>query len=145
MSNNRRYLFAPVVGIVLALGACGGSAGTSGSASAVTATESEFSIKLSTNSVHGGNVGIKVQNTGKANHELVVFRTDLNEASLPPGPDGRVDEKAPGVTHLDPEAEGVLPDKNKSITVDLAPGRYVVVCNLPGHYAQGMHAVLNVT
>jgi uncharacterized cupredoxin-like copper-binding protein len=30
------------------------------------------------------------------------------------------------------------------VTLDLAPGRYELVCNLPGHYAGGMHQVLVV-
>jgi uncharacterized cupredoxin-like copper-binding protein len=110
----------------------------------VTATQSEFSIMLSTTSVRSGSVRIKAQNQGKTEHELVVFRTDLPEAALPLGPDGKVDEEAKGITHLDPEAEGVAPGKTKSISVDMAPGRYVVICNLPGHYSQGMHAVITV-
>jgi len=136
----------PVVALALALSACGGSTGTqAGAKSSVTATQQEYSIKLSTESVKGGNVGIKVENTGKIEHELVAFRTDLDEAALPLGSDGKIDEKGEGITHLDPEAEGVAPGKNQSISVDLVPGRYVLVCNLPGHYQQGMHAVLTVT
>lgn len=147
MSNNRQSMLLAVAAIPLALGACGGSSAATRSegGNAVIATQQDFSIQLSTGSVKGGNVGIKVQNTGKTDHELVVFRTDLDEAALPLGPDGKVDEKGARITHLDPEAEGVAPGKDKSITVDLAPGRYVLVCNLPGHYKQGMHAVLTVT
>jgi uncharacterized cupredoxin-like copper-binding protein len=26
----------------------------------------------------------------------------------------------------------------KTLTADLKPGRYVLICNLPGHYAMGM-------
>ena len=146
VSKRRASMAVTLAVFGVALSACGGSTGTrSGGGSSVTATEQEFSITLSTGSVQGGNVGIKTRNTGKANHELVVFRTDLGEGALPLGPDGKVDEKGAGITHLDPEAEDVTPGKTKAITVDLAPGRYVLVCNLPGHYTQGMHAVLTVT
>ena len=31
------------------------------------------------------------------------------------------------------------------LTLDLAPGHYAVVCNLPGHYAMGMHQDFFVT
>ena len=30
-------------------------------------------------------------------------------------------------------------------TVDLKPGKYAVICNLPGHYAQGMYGSLTVS
>jgi uncharacterized cupredoxin-like copper-binding protein len=30
------------------------------------------------------------------------------------------------------------------LTVDLDPGNYVVICNIPGHYAAGMHAELTI-
>jgi uncharacterized cupredoxin-like copper-binding protein len=31
------------------------------------------------------------------------------------------------------------------LTLKLAPGHYAVVCNLPGHYASGMHQDFFVT
>ena len=33
----------------------------------------------------------------------------------------------------------------KTLTIDLAPGHYAFVCNLPGHYGQGMHTDFTVT
>ena len=78
-------------------------------------------------------------------HELVVFRTDLDEADLPLTADGdRVDESAAGLTKLEPEAEDVAPGDTARITLDLSQGtRFVVICNLPLHYTQGMHVVFN--
>jgi uncharacterized cupredoxin-like copper-binding protein len=37
------------------------------------------------------------------------------------------------------------PTTTKSITIDLKPGHYALVCNLPGHYGLGMHVDLTVT
>ena len=48
-----------------------------------------------------------------------------------------------GLTLLD-EVEDVTPGSQAELTVDLATGTYAVICNLPGHYAQGMHATLTV-
>jgi uncharacterized cupredoxin-like copper-binding protein len=32
----------------------------------------------------------------------------------------------------------------KTLTIDLAPGHYVFLCNLPGHYQSGMHVDVTV-
>ena len=37
------------------------------------------------------------------------------------------------------------PGATKALTLDLKPGTYLLVCNLPGHYAAGMWTVLTVT
>ena len=37
------------------------------------------------------------------------------------------------------------PGATKTITIDLKPGHYVLFCNLPGHYAAGMHQDFWVT
>jgi uncharacterized cupredoxin-like copper-binding protein len=42
------------------------------------------------------------------------------------------------------EIENILPRSSASLTVDLAPGTYLVICNLPDHYNQGMWTYLTV-
>jgi uncharacterized cupredoxin-like copper-binding protein len=87
-----------------------------------------------------------VHNAGTVAHEVVAFRTDLDEAALPLNAEGTgIDEKGAGITHIDPEAEDVQPGKAKTITLDLTAGRYVFLCNVPTHYTAGMHTVLTVT
>ena len=41
--------------------------------------------------------------------------------------------------------EGIAAGSAGWVTLDLAPGRYELVCNLPGHYAAGMYTLLTVT
>jgi uncharacterized cupredoxin-like copper-binding protein len=36
------------------------------------------------------------------------------------------------------------PGTTKTLTIDLAPGHYVFLCNLPGHYQSGMHVDVTV-
>lgn len=141
MERNRLLALAIPALFVSSLYGC-----SSGKDSGNTVTERDFSVQPSSSTVKAGTLTIKVKNSSKQEHELVVFRTDLAEAKLPLNADGdRVDEKAAGITHLDPEAEGVAPGKSKTITIDLPAGRYVFICNLAGHYGQGMHAVVTVS
>jgi uncharacterized cupredoxin-like copper-binding protein len=42
------------------------------------------------------------------------------------------------------EVEDLAPGKSATLSVNLTPGRYVLVCNIPGHYKHGMHASVTV-
>jgi uncharacterized cupredoxin-like copper-binding protein len=41
--------------------------------------------------------------------------------------------------------EDIAPGDASWVILALKPGRYEVVCNLPGHYAAGMYGELDVT
>ena len=76
-------------------------------------------------------------------HEMIVVAVDSPDAPLPYDYEtGRMAEdqiKSLGeVSDLRPNATGFL-------DVDLAPGSYLLICNVPGHYAAGMVADLTVT
>jgi uncharacterized cupredoxin-like copper-binding protein len=105
--------------------------------------EHDFGLATNTTSVSGGPVAFDITNQGPSSHELLAFRTDLPEDQLPLGPDGRINEDAiPKV--LDTQTD--LPaGSERDLSEPLAPGRYVLVCNLPGHYKLGMHTVITVT
>ena len=51
-------------------------------------------------------------------------------------------DKIAGETGEIPDVEA---DKTKSEEFELTPGKYVMFCNLPGHYAAGMYGTLTVT
>ena len=40
---------------------------------------------------------------------------------------------------------GITPGASSWVTIHLTPGRYELVCNLPGHYAAGMYTLLTVS
>lgn len=46
---------------------------------------------------------------------------------------------------MEHEKDLVQPGKNKTIEVDLKPGRYQVVCTVPGHREAGMTVTLEVS
>jgi uncharacterized cupredoxin-like copper-binding protein len=107
------------------------------------ATEKDFAIALDPASAKTGSISFEVNNEGPSTHEFVVFASDLAPDALPVGSDGNVDEEGDGVTHID-EIEDIGSGCQASLTLDLDAGNYVLICNLPGHYAAGMHAAFTV-
>jgi uncharacterized cupredoxin-like copper-binding protein len=93
-----------------------------------------------------GKTVITAPNVGAVEHEMVLFRTNMNPAKLPTEADGSVDEeKLDEVAEEGGEIADVEAGDTKSETFDLKPGKYVMFCNLPGHYALGMYGTLTVS
>ena len=122
-----------ILGLALLTASCGGDDGGVG------ATLADFSITLDSDSAPAGDVTFDVSNDAGQTHEFVVFQTDLAPDQLPTNEDGDVDEEGEGVTLVD-EIEDIEAGSSESLTVNLDAGSYVLICNLPGHYEQGMHA-----
>jgi uncharacterized cupredoxin-like copper-binding protein len=105
----------------------------------------DFTVDMGTTEVPAGHVAFSVFNRGPSTHEFLIVRTDLGSGNLPIGSDGlTVDEDS---AQLDPVKEDSELDIgiSRALVVDLAPGHYVLYCNLEGHYLGGMHASLVVT
>jgi uncharacterized cupredoxin-like copper-binding protein len=66
-----------------------------------------------------------------------------NAADALPTEHNEVKEHAAG--QLVDEAENIKPGRTAKLTVRLKPGRYILLCNLRGHYRGGMHAAFRVT
>lgn len=100
-------------------------------------------IHLDTGQVKAGSVRFDVHNAADNNlvHELVVLKTTLADNALPVR-NGQVPEQK---FRKMGEVEDVSPGASKRLTIKLTPGRYVLVCNKPGHYSMGMHSSLIVT
>src|SRR5258708_40048304 len=100
-------------------------------------------IKLDTSQVKTGTVTFEASNVSDASliHELVVLKTDVPADQLPVvnGKGSENQFKTMG------EVEDVAAGKSKRLTLKLPAGRYVLICNEPGHYAMGMRASLVVT
>jgi uncharacterized cupredoxin-like copper-binding protein len=112
----------------------------SASGGAVTARESEFKIELGATTATAGSVTFQINNAGTVVHEFVVMKTDLAADKLPVNAsEGVVSEDTAGLTVVD-EVEDIAVGTTPTLTVNLPAGHYVVICNLPAHYAGGMHA-----
>jgi len=108
---------------------------------------SHMYMKVDTLTVPAGPVTFNVVNEGVKTHEFVVLRTDTAAADFPivsfEGEKDRIDEDTAG-ENLG-ETGDMEAGTTKSLTIDLAPGHYALVCNLPGHYRMGMLADFQVT
>jgi uncharacterized cupredoxin-like copper-binding protein len=74
-----------------------------------------------------------------------MMRTDLDSGELPTAADGAAVEARvvkPGGMHGGDDHHGlyVQPGEQAKMTVNLPPGEYALICNLPGNCAGGMHA-----
>jgi uncharacterized cupredoxin-like copper-binding protein len=120
------------------------SNGSAGATLAIKMGDFFFAPKNAT--AKAGATTIEAPNEGSVEHELVVFKTNMNPATLPTDASGGVnEEKMDEVAGEAGEVADVEAGETKSGKFDLTPGKYVIFCNLPGHYAQGMYGTLTVT
>ena len=124
------------------------AASTGGGAAGSAALEikmDDYSFIPKDGQAKAGKTVITAPNVGAVEHEMVLFRTNMNPAKLPTEADGSVDEeKLDEVAEEGGEIADVEAGGSKSETFDLKPGKYVMFCNLPGHYALGMYGTLTV-
>jgi uncharacterized cupredoxin-like copper-binding protein len=131
---------AVAIGLVaLFLPAC-----SSGSDADSEATLTDYHIALDPATGSAGELTFGITNDAEQTHEFVVFKTDLPPDQLPTNEEGDVDEEGEGVEAID-EVEDIEGGADAELTVNLDAGSYVVICNLPGHYRQGMHAAFTVS
>jgi uncharacterized cupredoxin-like copper-binding protein len=118
-----------------------GRAGTLRNERVLRVTERDFRISAP-RVVAAGNLDLSVHNDGPDTHELIVVRA--NGKPLPLRRDGlTVDEDALRSRTV-ATLEGSSAGDGRSEQVHLPPGRYVLFCNMAGHYLGGMHTTLVV-
>lgn len=103
-----------------------------------------MSIRVDRSIVKAGAITFDVTNWSRSVlHEVLVISVDNPSAPLPYDyAQARVPEEQVKVLG---EAGDMQPNASKTLELTLAPGSYLLVCNVPGHYAAGMVAPLNVT
>ncbi|HXG35844.1 MAG TPA: plastocyanin/azurin family copper-binding protein [Dehalococcoidia bacterium] len=102
---------------------------------------SEWAVRPSETTAKAGPLTFSTRNAGTMEHELVVIKTDRDVNNLPMK-EGKVDEDAAG--REIGEIDRFNPGLTQSATFELSPGKYALICNIPGHYQAGMRAQLTV-
>jgi len=121
-----------------------------GTATTVAVTLQEWSVLPAPESAPAGNVTFEVTNNGPEDvHEFVVLKTDLDPGALPVDANGAVTEEGEGIEVVD-EIEDVTVGTTQELTVDMAAGKYVLLCNIydetekEAHYTMGMRTAFIV-
>ena len=105
-------------------------------------TERDFRISAP-RQVSSGNLLVSVANKGPDDHELIVVRAE-NAAHLPLRSDGLTVDEAKLRPVTEPGLEPGGPDSLRELRLELPRGRYVLFCNMSGHFMAGMHTTLVV-
>ncbi len=133
--------------LAAAIAGCGGSSApadtaavdssaseTPTDAGAVDVDLREWAVLPSKAQIDQGSVEFNAVNKGDVPHELVLLKTDTAAAALKTdGPEAEEEGNVAGV-------EDIAAGESKPLSADLRPGHYVLLCNLPGHYSDGMFA-----
>lgn len=116
-------------------------AGLGATATQVTITMGKgamFQTSVSPASAKAGRIAFTLVNMGDMRHEAVIIKTATRYDRLPVK--NSVASEKGRVGAITKVAGGT----RKKLTLTLAAGRYVIICNLPGHYQAGMRAPFTV-
>jgi len=115
----------------------------SASAGADTIGLSEWKVNV-VSTIPQGKTTFTITNAGTIQHELLVFKSDLAPAAYPTDAAGDITEDGAGITLLS-DGDNIDPGGSQTRTIDLAPGTYLFVCNIAGHFKAGMFTVVTVS
>ena len=133
-------LGSALVAVVFVVVACGGAPEGAPSGSQVIAEMTDYKITVNVPSVKAGKIKLGVRNIANMEHSFEVLKTDLAHDKLPvdgASAKAREDGKVGDIPSI---AAG----KSTAVTLDLAAGKYVFICNIAGHYQLGMHTGFTV-
>jgi uncharacterized cupredoxin-like copper-binding protein len=149
-----RWLFGLTVALLLAVGvlltgcdADDEAAQAESNGEVVQATLDDYTIALDQKTAKAGKVHFAISNKGDMEHEFVVVKTEMAPDAFPvedgkaAEPEAESEESGEG---QEMEVEDIAPGADASLDLDLEAGKYVLICNLPGHYEQGMRIAFTV-
>jgi len=100
----------------------------------------EYLITLNTPTVKAGVVKFGIRNLGTMVHDFDLIKTDLAPDKLPIDTASAKANTDGLVKQMITIAQG----RATTLDADLAPGHYVIICNVASHYQLGMRTELTV-
>ena len=143
-----RFLMG-VVPMAMGLMACGSDPTNSGPSAAdtvankITGSVYEWGVNVSAGKAKEGEVTFSIANFGSIPHEFIVVKTDFKPGEIPLGDNNRFDEEGEGIEAIDEIAEFEV-DSAQVLKVNLESGAYQLLCNIAGHYKNGMYIPFEV-
>ena len=104
----------------------------------------QMGISTDVSTVKAGKIDFEVVNDSNALvHEMLVVKVSSYNEALPyDNKDAKIVEDKT----LDfGEVSELEPGQSGNLTVNLKPGKYMLICNMPGHYKSHMYTNLQVT
>ncbi len=120
-----RHGFICAALLVLALGGCGSSASGGVSTDTIVLREYEIDPK---NAIVDRGTSLTVRNEGQIAHNLVIARGD--------DPLSRPDKLL--------STASFLGGKSRRMKINLSPGKYLMLCTVPGHRQLGQYGTITV-
>jgi uncharacterized cupredoxin-like copper-binding protein len=135
-----RTLLIALTLVAIIASACAAAPSDTSEAATLIADLSDYKIVIDHASIAAGHVVIGIRNHAAMAHEFKVIKTDLALDQLPvdggtakASEDGKVGELL-----------NITAGATRKLAVDLVPGKYVLICNVAGHYQLGMRVGLEV-
>ena len=136
---HRRFVFLVPV-LLLVVSACGAAPADTGEVPSLYVDMSDFKIATDHPTVASGHVVIGIRNHASMVHELKVIKTDLAADQLPvDGATAKAKEDGKSGELLN-----IAAGASRKLVLELGPGKYVLICNVAGHYQLGMRVGLEV-
>jgi uncharacterized cupredoxin-like copper-binding protein len=129
---------ALLLGIAVTVAACAGASENIPADVDVAVHMQDYKVILSVATVKAGTVRFGVRNEGGMEHSFELIKSDLPFDQLPTA-DAKVKEDG-----LVKQVRSLGVGKVSVVSADLAAGKYVIICNVAGHYQLGMRAALTV-
>jgi hypothetical protein len=135
--------FIAMVTLALAVTACGSDGNDAAetpngdaASSDISGSVNEWEVAVDATSAPAGDVSFTIDNDGTTGHEFLIVKTDIAPGEIPVDGD-HFPEDADGIEVIDEIGE-FAKGTTETLDVTLEAGSYQLVCNLPGHYANGM-------
>jgi uncharacterized cupredoxin-like copper-binding protein len=133
-----RLPLALLLGIAVTLAACAPASDNIPADVDVAVHMQDYRVILSVATVKAGTVRFGVKNEGGMEHSFDLIKTDLPFDQLPTA-DAQAKEDG-----LVKQVKSLPVGKVSVVSADLVAGKYVIICNVAGHYQLGMRAALTV-